>query len=182
MILGEGAAMVVLETLERAQSRGARIYGEIIGYASSSDSAHITKPSAEGQARAMRIALKNAGLQPADIDYINAHGTGTLLNDSTETAAIKLAFGDAAYKTPVSSTKSMHGHLMGAAGAIEFTACLMAMQQQCLPPTINLNQPDPECDLDYVANQGRIGVKVNTVMSNSFAFGGTSGVLIARKV
>lgn len=182
MILGEGAAMVVLETLERAQARGARIYGEIVGYASSSDSAHITKPSAEGQARAMRIALKNAGLQPADIDYINAHGTGTLLNDSTETAAIKLAFGDTAYKTPVSSTKSMHGHLMGAAGAIEFIACLMAMQQQCLPPTINLNQPDPECDLDYVANQGRSGVKVDTVMSNSFAFGGTSGVLIARKV
>jgi 3-oxoacyl-[acyl-carrier-protein] synthase II len=182
MILGEGAAMVVLETLERAQARGAKIYGEIVGYASSSDSAHITKPSAEGQARAMKMALSNAGLKPSDIDYINAHGTGTLLNDSTETAAIKLAFGDAAYKTPVSSTKSMHGHLMGAAGAIEFSACLMAMQQQCLPPTINLNEPDPECDLDYVANKGRTGVKVNTVMSNSFAFGGTSGVLIARKI
>jgi 3-oxoacyl-[acyl-carrier-protein] synthase II len=182
MILGEGAAMVVLETLERAQARGAKIYAEIIGYSSSSDSAHITKPSAEGQARAMKLALNNAGLQPTDIDYINAHGTGTLLNDSTETAAIKLAFGDAAYQIPVSSTKSMHGHLMGAAGAVEFTACLMAMQQQSLPPTINLNEPDPECDLDYVANKGRTGVKVDTVMSNSFAFGGTSGVLIARKL
>jgi 3-oxoacyl-[acyl-carrier-protein] synthase II len=182
MVLGEGAAMVVLETLENAQARGAKIYGEIVGFASSSDSAHITKPSPEGQARAMKAALKNAGLQPADIDYINAHGTGTLLNDSTESAAIKLVFGDAAYNTPVSSTKSMHGHLMGAAGAMEFSACLMAMQHQSLPPTINLNDPDPECDLDYVPNKGRVGVKVNTVMSNSFAFGGTSGVLIAKKV
>jgi 3-oxoacyl-[acyl-carrier-protein] synthase II len=182
LVLGEGAAMVMLETLENAQARGARIYAEVVGFASSSDSAHITKPSPEGQARAMRNALKNAGLQPADIDYINAHGTGTLLNDSTESAAIKLVFGDEASSTPVSSTKSMHGHLMGAAGAIEFIACLMAMQQQSLPPTMNLNDPDPECDLDYVANKGRVGVKVDTVMSNSFAFGGTSGVLIAKKL
>jgi len=181
MVLGEGAAMVVLESLENAQARGAHIYAEVVGFASSSDSAHITKPSVEGQSRAMKMALKNAGLQPSDIDYINAHGTGTLLNDSTESAAIKDAFGDAAYKVPVSSTKSMHGHLMGAAGAIEFTACMMAMQNQSLPPTMNLNEPDPECDLDYVANKGRTGVKVDTIMSNSFAFGGTSGVLIAKK-
>lgn len=178
LVLGEGAAMVVLEDMEGALARGARIYGEIIGYGSSNDSAHITQPSVEGQARAMRRALADAGITADQLDYINAHGTGTKLNDATETAAIKQVCGSA---IPVSSTKSMHGHLMGAAGAVEFIACLMALEKQALPPTAHLAQPDPECDLDYIPNIGRENVRVNTVMSNSFAFGGTCGVLIARK-
>ncbi len=179
LVLGEGAAMVVLEDMERAVARGAKIYAEVIGYGSSNDSAHITQPSVEGQSRAMRRALAEAGITPDQLDYINAHGTGTKLNDATETAAIKQVCGTG---VPVSSTKSMTGHLMGAAGAVEFVACLMALEKQALPPTANLSQPDPECDLDYVPNVGRTGIKVDTVMSNSFAFGGTSGVLIARKV
>lgn len=178
LVLGEGAAMVVLEDMERALARGARIYAEIIGYGSSNDSSHITQPSVEGQARAMRRALADAGITADQLDYINAHGTGTKLNDVTETAAIKQVCGSA---IPVSSTKSMHGHLMGAAGAVEFVACLMALEKQALPPTAHLAQPDPECDLDYIPNVGRENVRVNTVMSNSFAFGGTCGVLIARK-
>ncbi len=178
LVLGEGAAMVVLEDLESALARGARIYAEIIGYGSSNDSSHITQPSVEGQARAMRRALADAGITADQLDYINAHGTGTKLNDATETAAIKQICGTA---IPVSSTKSMHGHLMGAAGAVEFVACLMALEKQALPPTAHLAQPDPECDLDYIPNVGRENVRVNTVMSNSFAFGGTCGVLIARK-
>ncbi len=178
LVLGEGAAMVVLEDMESALARGARIYAEIIGYGSSNDSSHITQPSVEGQARAMRRALADAGITADQLDYINAHGTGTKLNDVTETAAIKQVCGSA---IPVSSTKSMHGHLMGAAGAVEFVACLMALEKQALPPTAHLAQPDPECDLDYIPNVGRENVRVNTVMSNSFAFGGTCGVLIARK-
>ena len=178
LVLGEGAAMVVLEDLESALARGARIYAEIIGYGSSNDSSHITQPSVEGQARAMRRALADAGITADQLDYINAHGTGTKLNDATETAAIKQICGTA---IPVSSTKSMHGHLMGAAGAVEFVVCLMALEKQALPPTAHLAQPDPECDLDYIPNIGRENVRVNTVMSNSFAFGGTCGVLIARK-
>ncbi len=178
LVLGEGAAMVVLEDMERAVARGAHIYAEIIGYGSSNDSAHITQPSVEGQARAMRRALADAGITPDQLDYINAHGTGTKLNDTTETTAIKEVCGS---DIPVSSTKSMHGHLMGAAGAVEFVACMMALEKQALPPTAHLVQPDPECDLDYVPNVGRNNVSVKTVMSNSFAFGGTSGVLIARK-
>jgi beta-ketoacyl-acyl-carrier-protein synthase II len=181
LVLGEGAAMLVLEDMESARARGARIYAEIIGYGCSNDSAHITQPSVEGQARAMRAAIREAGISPDQIDYINAHGTGTKLNDATETTAIKQVFGQAAYSTPVSSTKSMHGHLMGATSAVEFVACLMALEKQALPPTAHLAQPDPECDLDYVPNLGRANVSVDTVMSNSFAFGGTSGVLIARK-
>ena len=179
LVLGEGAAMVVLEDMERAVARGAHIYAEIIGYGSSNDSAHITQPSVEGQSRAMRRALAEAGITPDQLDYINAHGTGTKLNDVTETAAIKQVCGTG---VPVSSTKSMTGHLMGAAGAVEFAACMMALEKQALPPTAHLAQPDPECDLDYIPNIGRENVRVNTVMSNSFAFGGTSGVLIARKV
>jgi len=179
LVLGEGAAMVVLEDMERAVARGAHIYAEVVGYGSSSDSLHITQPSAEGQARAMRRALSEAGITPDQIDYINAHGTATKLNDVTETAAIKQVFGTS---VPVSSTKSMTGHLMGAAGAVEFVACMMALEQQALPPTAHLEVPDPECDLDYIPNVGRTGVNVQHVMSNSFAFGGTSGVLIARKV
>lgn len=178
LVLGEGAAMVVLEERERALARGAHIYAEVIGYGSSNDSAHITQPSVEGQSRAIRRALAEAGITPDQLDYINAHGTGTKLNDATESAAIKQVCGS---NIPVSSTKSMHGHLMGAAAAVEFVACLMAIQHQSLPPTMHLSVPDPECDLDYIPNTGRTGVKVDTVMSNSFAFGGTSGVLIARR-
>ncbi len=148
LVLGEGAAMVVLEDMESALARGARIYAEIIGYGSSNDSSHITQPSVEGQARAMRRALADAGITADQLDYINAHGTGTKLNDVTETAAIKQVCGSA---IPVSSTKSMHGHLMGAAGAVEFVACLMALERQALPPTAHLAQPDPECDLAKVS-------------------------------
>jgi 3-oxoacyl-[acyl-carrier-protein] synthase II len=179
LVLGEGAGMVVLEDMDRAIARGAKIYAEVIGYGSSNDSTHITQPSVEGQARAMRKALADANINADQLDYINAHGTGTKLNDITETNAIKQVCGN---KIPVSSTKSMHGHLMGAAGAVEFVACMMAIQEEALPPTAHLVEPDPECDLDYVPNLGRHQVNVNTIMSNSFAFGGTSGVLIAKKV
>ncbi len=182
LVLGEGAAMVVLEEMERAISRGASIYAELVGYGSTADAVHMTKPSSEGQARAMSEALKDARITPEEVDYINAHGTATQWNDLLETQAIKKVFGHYAYKVPVSSTKSMHGHTMGAAGAIEFIVSLLAIKNQAIPPTTNLDLPDPECDLDYVPNVGRKGVKVNTVMSNSFAFGGTNAVLIARKV
>lgn len=182
LVLGEGAAMVVLEEMERAIRRGATIYAELVGYGSTSDASHITRPSLERQARAMAEALKEAGLLPEDIDYINAHGTATQWNDLLETQAIKKVFGDYAHNVPVSSTKAMHGHPIGAAGAIEFIVSLLAIKNQAVPPTINLDQPDPECDLDYVPNIGRKGVSVNTVMSNSFAFGGTNAVLIARKM
>ena len=182
LVLGEGAAMVVLEEMERAVRRGATIYAELVGYGSTSDAGHITRPSLDGQARAMAEALKEASSLPEDIDYINAHGTATEWNDLMETQAIKKVFGDYAYKVPVSSTKSMHGHTMGAAGGVEFIASLLAIKNQALPPTINLDQPDPECDLDYVPNIGRTGVAVNTVMSNAFAFGGANAVLIAGKM
>jgi 3-oxoacyl-[acyl-carrier-protein] synthase II len=182
LVLGEGAAMVVLEEMERAVTRGAPIYAEVIGYGSTSDAGHIARPSLEGQARAMAQALKEAGLLPEDIDYINAHGTATRWNDLLETQAIKKVFDDYSCKVPISSTKSMHGHTMGAAGAIEFIVSLLAIKNQAVPPTINLDQPDPECDLDYVPNTGRWGVTVNTVMSNAFGFGGTNAVLIARKI
>lgn len=181
LVLGEGAAVVVLEEMEGALKRGAPIYAEIFGYGSTSDASHMTRPSLEGQARAISEALQDAGLNPQDINYINAHGTATQWNDLLETQAIKKIFGDYAYEVPVSSTKSMHGHTMGAAGAIEFVAALLALKHQTLPPTINLDQRDPECDLDYVPNTGRKGVKVTKVMSNSFAFGGTNAVLIAGK-
>ena len=179
LVLGEGAGMIVLEDMDRAVARGAKIYAEVIGYGSSNDSSHITQPSVEGQARAMRKALAEAKITADQLDYINAHGTGTKLNDITETNAIKQVCGN---KIPVSSSKSMHGHLMGAAGAVEFVACMMAIKEQALPPTAHLVVPDPECDLDYVPNIGRKNVKVDTIMSNSFAFGGTSSVLIAKKV
>jgi 3-oxoacyl-[acyl-carrier-protein] synthase II len=182
LVLGEGAAMVVLEEMERAVSRGAPIYAEIVGYGSTSDAGHIARPSLDGQARAMADALKEAGLSPENIDYINAHGTATQWNDPMETQAIKKVFEDYAYNVPVSSTKSMHGHTLGAAGAIEFIVSLLAIKNQAVPPTINLDQPDPECDLDYVPNIGRKGVTVNAVMSNAFAFGGVNAVLIARKI
>jgi len=181
LVLGEGAAMVVLEEREAALRRGARVYGELAGYGSSNDPAHITKPSVEGQAHAMSLALADAGLTAGDVDYVNAHGTGTALNDVTETRAVKKVFGDRAYKVPVSSTKSMHAHLLGAAGAMEFVVALLAMQRQAIPPTAHLEVPDPECDLDYVAGLGRRDQAMRCIMSNSFAFGGTNAVLIARQ-
>ncbi|MGE5385710.1 MAG: beta-ketoacyl-[acyl-carrier-protein] synthase family protein [Betaproteobacteria bacterium] len=179
LVLGEGAAMVVLESLEHATARGATILAEIVGYGYGNDSEHLTQPSVSGQSQAMASALADAALAPEAIGYINAHGTGTLLNDRTETAAIKKIFG-ADTTIPVSSTKSMHGHLMGAAGAVEFIACVEALRHQCLPPTMHLRVPDPECDLDYVANASR-PASFDCAMSNSFAFGGTSAVLIARR-
>ncbi|HEX7454899.1 MAG TPA: beta-ketoacyl-[acyl-carrier-protein] synthase family protein [Gallionella sp.] len=181
LVLGEGAAVLVLEDAERALQRGATIYAELVGYDCSSDSSHITKPDSAGQTRAILNALRDAQLQPQDIGYINAHGTATQAGDIEETKALKQAFGAHAYHIPVSSTKSMHGHMMGATGAVEFMAAVLALQHQAIPPTINLLQPDPECDLDYVPNQGRTGVPLDAVMSNSFAFGGTNAVLIARR-
>lgn len=181
LVLGEGAAVLVLEDAERATKRGAKIYAEIVGYESASDASHITKPDAVGQTRAIARALRNANMQPQDIGYINAHGTATLVGDVQETLAIKNVFGDYAPRIPVSSTKSMHGHLMGATGAVEFMAAVLALEHQAIPPTINLHQPDAECDLDYVPNEGRRNVELNAVMSNSFAFGGSNAVLIAKK-
>ncbi len=180
-VLGEGAAVVVLETMERAQRRGALIYGEIAGYGSTADAEHITKPSVQGQALAMEAALKEAGMDAEHIDYINAHGTATLANDLAETQAIKSVFSKRAYDIPISSTKSMHGHLLGAAGAVELVASVLALKHQMIPPTSTLMVPDPECDLDYVPLKARTGVDLKAVMSNSFAFGGTNAVLIARK-
>ena len=181
LVLGEGAAVLVLENAERAVRRGARIYAEIAGYDSSSDASHITKPDAAGQTRAILNALRDAKMQPQDIGYINAHGTATLAGDIEETKAIKQVFGEHARRVPISSTKSMHGHLMGATGAVEFTVAVLALQHNAIPPTINLHHPDPECDLDYVPNVGRRGVELNAVMSNSFAFGGSNAVLIAKR-
>lgn len=181
LVLGEGAAMVVLEEWDRAVARGARIHAELVGYGSSNDPSHITKPSVAGQALAMRLALDDAGLVAGDIDYINAHGTATVLNDVTETRAIKEVFGAHARRVPVSSTKSMHGHLLGGAGALEFAITVEALTQQAVPPTAHLDVPDPDCDLDYVPHTGRTGQALGAVMSNSFAFGGTNAVLIARR-
>jgi len=180
LVLGEGAAMVILEEREAAIRRGARIYAELIGYGSSNEYLHITKPSVDGQALAMSLALADASIAADDIDYINAHGTATVLNDVTETRAIKKVFGERAYRLPVSSTKSMHGHLLGGAGALEFVISLLATQHHAVPPTANLDVADPECDLDYVPFRGR-EQDVRCIMSNSFAFGGTNAVLIARR-
>jgi beta-ketoacyl-acyl-carrier-protein synthase II len=182
LVLGEGAAIVVLEDWERAQTRGARVHAELIGYGLCTDSGHITRPSVEGQAAAMRRALESAAIRPEEINYINAHGTATLANDAVETAAIKEVFGAQAFRIPVSSTKSMHGHLLGAAGALEFVAVILALERQTIPPTLNLQVSDPECDLDYVPGMARTGVQLVAAMSNSFAFGGTNAVLICRSV
>jgi beta-ketoacyl-acyl-carrier-protein synthase II len=181
MVLGEGAAILVLEEMERARARGAPVYAELAGYGLATDIAHLTRPSVEGQARAMQLALASAALAPAAIDYINAHGTGTAANDAAETAAIKRVFGERARRIPVSSTKSMHGHLLGAAGALEFAVAVLAIKAAIVPPTAHLALPDPECDLDYVANAARPAM-LDAVMSNSFAFGGTNAVLVARRV
>lgn len=179
LVIGEGAAVLVLEALARARRRRAPIRAELVGYGLSTDPGHMTRPSVEGQARAMRLALDDAGLAPEAVDYINAHGTGTIQNDAVETAAIKEVFGARAYRLPVSSTKSMHGHLLGAAGALELIVSLLALEHQLLPPTAHLEIPDPECDLDYVPKTGRSGVTLTTAMSNAFAFGGTNAVLLA---
>jgi 3-oxoacyl-[acyl-carrier-protein] synthase II len=178
-VMGEGAGMIVLEDYEHAKARGATIYGECLGYGQSTDAYHITAPSpnGDGAARAMRLALKHAGLKPEDIDYINAHGTSTPLNDKTETQAVKDVFGEHARKLAMSSTKSMTGHLLGAAGAIEAVACMMAIVDQTMPPTINLTDPDPECDLDYIPNQSRKGA-IRYAMSNSLGFGGHNASII----
>jgi len=178
-VVGEGAAVLVLEELEHARARGAKIYGEVIGYGSTADAHHITAPeeTGAGAAQAMRAALKQAGLQPDQIDYINAHGTSTPLNDKSETAAIKTVLGEAAYRIPISSTKSMTGHLLGAAGAIEAVFCAKVIEEGIIPPTINYEHPDPKCDLDYVPNSAR-QKQVNVVMSNSFGFGGHNAVVI----
>jgi 3-oxoacyl-[acyl-carrier-protein] synthase II len=181
LVLGEGAAIVVLEEWDHALRRGTRIHAELLGYGLTTDAVHITRPTIEGQARAMQLALESAGLSSLSIDYINAHGTGTQANDPVETAAIKQVFGARAYRLPVSSTKSMHGHLLGAAGALEFVASILAMQQRTIPPTMHLQAADPECDLDYVPMHARRNIDMHAVMSNSFAFGGTNAVLIAGR-
>ena len=181
-IISEGSGLLILENLAHAQKRGANILAEIIAYGASADAYHITQPdeNGEGAARAMQVALDKAGIIPAEIDYINAHGTSTPLNDKIETMSIKTVFGDYAYKTPISSTKSMLGHLIGAAGAIEAVICIMAIQYGIIPPTINLTHPDPECDLDYVPNVAR-QAKVTTTLSNSFGFGGHNSCLVFRQ-
>jgi 3-oxoacyl-(acyl-carrier-protein) synthase len=177
--MGEGAAVLILEELEHARSRGAHIYGEFLGYGMSADGYHITlpRPGGGGAARAMQAAMDDADLAPEDIDYINAHGTSTDANDKTETSAIKIAFGDLAYEVPVSSTKSMTGHLLGAAGAIEALVCILAIRDGVIPPTINYETPDPDCDLDYVPNVKR-DASIKTAMSNSFGFGGHNVSLV----
>ena len=178
LVLGEGAAIVVLEEWAHAQRRGAPIHAELIGYGLSTDATHITRPSVAGQARAMRLALGDAQVSPDAIGYINAHGTATPANDGVETAAIKDVFGPGAYRIPVSSTKSMHGHLLGAAGALELIVSVLAVERGTLPPTINLSVPDPACDLDYVAGGARTTPRIAAAMTNSFAFGGTNAVLV----
>ena len=182
MVLGEGAAMLVIEPWERARARGAVIHGEILGYGLSNDASHITRPSVQGQAAAMRAALLSANLQAQQVDAINTHGTGTLANDSTETAAIRAAFGHHAERLMLSATKAVHGHLLGGAGALECVLSLLAMQQKVALPTMHWQQSDPECDLDCVPNQAREGVAIQTMLSNSFAFGGTNAVLALRGV
>jgi 3-oxoacyl-[acyl-carrier-protein] synthase II len=180
--MGEGAAIMILEEESYALARGAPIIAELVGYGASSDAFHLTQPSPDGSSaiRAVRLALERGGVSPGGIDYINAHGTATVLNDRTETNVIKTVFGEYAKKIPISASKSMIGHLLGAAGSIEAVITLLAMEHGVLPPTINLTHPDPECDLDYVPNQARQKV-VNTAMSNSFGFGGHNSVLVFRK-
>jgi len=181
MVLGEGAGMLVLEPLEAAQARGAHIYAEIVGFGMSADAAHITQPSSGGAARAMRNALRDGSVAPDAVGYINAHGTATQANDPTEIAAIRAVFGDHAEHLAISSTKSMHGHALGAAAALEAAATILALHNGVLPPTANYNEPDPECDLDVIPNQSR-PAQVEYALSNSFAFGGLNSVLAFRRV
>ena len=180
MILGEGGAMMVIETLEAAKARGAKIYAEIVGFGMSSDAHHLTQPSMEGPARAMRGALCDAGIAPEQVGYINAHGTATPANDPTEAGAIHMVFGEHAVRMGVSSTKSMHGHALGAAGAIEAVATILALRNHLLPPTANFEEPDPQCELDVVPNQAR-PAEPEFALSNSFAFGGLNAVLAFRR-
>ena len=182
-VAGEGAAILILESEAHALNRGAKIHAEILGYGLTNDAFHITAPASDGAAAilCMKLTLKSSGLDASQIDYINAHGTSTSLNDKTETLAIKQVFGDYAYHTPISSTKSMHGHLLGGAGALEAIMGIQAIREGIIPPTINYDQPDPECDLDYVPNQSRT-VSVDTVLSNSFGFGGHNASLILSSV
>ena len=181
-VLGEGSAILILENLSSALSRGANIMAEVLAYGASGDAYHITQPAADGDGavRAMQMALNKAGLTPGEVDYINAHGTSTTLNDKIETAAIKTVFGENAYRIPISSTKSMTGHLLGAAGAMEAAICTMILQNGIIPPTINLTHPDPECDLDYVPNVAR-QIQVTAAISNAFGFGGHNSVLAFRQ-
>lgn len=181
LALGEGAAIFMLEAEEHARARGARILARLAGYGNSANASHITSPSADGQSAAMRHALRDAGLSAADIGYINAHGTGTPAGDPTETESIRRVFGVHADAIPVSSTKSLHGHLLGASGAVELVAALVALRDGLIAPTANLEQPDPVCDLDYVPLQARHGVRVDAALSNSFAFGGSNATLIVTR-
>jgi 3-oxoacyl-[acyl-carrier-protein] synthase II len=181
-VIGEGAGILMLEDLEHAKARGAKILAEIIGYGASADAFHITEPAenGEGASRAMQVALKESGITINDVDYIKAHGTSTPLNDKTETKAIKTVFGERAYKVPISSPKSMIGHLIGAAAAVEALICVLAIQNGIIPPTINLHNPDPECDLDYVPNTAR-QKELTHVMCTSFGFGGHNSVLVLKR-
>ncbi len=181
LVMGEAAAILLLEELEHAKKRGAKIYAELAGYGLSSDASHITQPSIEGPARAIRMALEEARVNPEDVDYINAHGTGTRLNDVTETQVVKEVYGEHARRLAISSTKSMHGHTLGAAGALELAATVMALERGTIPPTANYTRPDPQCDLDYVPNQAR-EQRIRTAISNSFAFGGLNAVLLVRRL
>ncbi len=181
-VIGEGSGVLILEELERARARGAKIYAELVGYGMTADAYHITQPSEDGAGavRAMQTAIDDAGIQPHEIDYINAHGTSTYYNDKIETAAIKRVFGDSAYSIPVSSTKSMMGHLLGAAGGVEAGIIAMSIRNRMVPPTANYEKPDPECDLDYVPKVPRRR-EVRYALSNSFGFGGTNATLLMKR-
>jgi 3-oxoacyl-[acyl-carrier-protein] synthase II len=180
-VLGEGAGILILEELEHARKRGARIYCELAGMGMSADANHITAPNMDGPRRAMVAALRNAGVNPDEVQYVNAHGTSTPLGDANETAALKAAFGDHAYRMAVNSTKSMHGHLLGAAGGVEAVITVLALHHQVSPPTTNILTPDPACDLDYVPGAAR-EMKIEVALSNSFGFGGTNGTLAFRRL
>ena len=179
MVIGEGAGMIVMERLEDAEARGADILAEVVGYGLSADAADIVMPDKDGAAKALRIALETGGLNPEDVDYVNAHGTGTQQNDVTETAAVRKVFGDHADSLAISSTKSMHGHAIGAAGALEMVVTVKAMNEGVMPPTANYQEPDPDCDLDYVPNEPR-DAKIGCAVSNSFAFGGLNAVIALK--
>ncbi len=180
MVMADGAGILVLEDLEHAQARGAKILAEIIGFGASCDASHITAPDTKGQARAIQMALDDARLSPSDIQYINAHGTGTVLNDITETETIKTVFGQHAFDIPITAQKAMTGHTIGAAGAMEIIATVLSMQHDCLLPTINLETPDPDCDLNYIPNEAQ-QMRVDLALSNHFAFGGANAAIVLRR-